>query len=64
MGKFLIITVFLRIFFYLFFEISVPNIFEIISKTVGYLSKIIKINFVASLSSFQENFQFLKSVSF
>ena len=57
-------TLFLQIVMFAFFKISVPNIFENISKPVGFLGKINKIYFVAKFSSYQENFEFLKSVAY
>ena len=40
-----------------FFAIFVSNIFENISKPVGFLEKAMKTCFVANLPSFQENFK-------
>ena len=42
-------------FFFVFFEISVLNIFENISKPVGFMKKAMNTCIVANLPSFQEN---------
>ena len=44
--------------------IAQPNIFENISKTVGFFGKVIKTSFVANFFSFQGNFVFCKSVAY
>ena len=49
----------------IFFKISVSNIFENISKTVGFQIKAtMNTYFVANLFSFPENFKFFKSVEY
>ena len=42
----------------------VPQIFENISKVVDFLEKDIISCFIANLFSFQENFEFFKSVAY
>ena len=51
-----------KVTIFVFFEILVPNIFENISKSVGFLRKAINTCFVANLPNFQENFKLLKSI--
>ena len=45
--------------FLYFFEILVPNIFENILKSVGFIGKAMNTCFVANLPSFEENFKLL-----
>ena len=60
---FLVTAVFWRFFSKLIFALekfNFPNICENISTMVGFLAKAINTDFVANLSSFQENFKWLK----